>query len=93
MYLQHKMPWTARLPRFVRDLLDKPGLLRWSAKQGDLTDAEKHADMTIAMLRADESTLAREVDRFVKSMQLQETPDVIILCNMLLAGLARPLAD
>ncbi len=91
MYLQHKMPWFARMPSFLRNQLDRPGLLRWSAKQGDLTDAEKHADMTIAMLRADESTLAREIERFVKSMQMADKPDVIVLCNMLLAGLARPL--
>ena len=91
VYLQHKMPWFRRMPRLLTGMLDAPGLLRWSARRGDLTDAEKHADLTVAMLRGDNGSMVTEIERLINWLSNEAKPDVIVLCNMLLVGLARPL--
>ena len=39
MYLQHKLPVLGKAPGWVRGLLDAPGLLRWVASRGGMTDA------------------------------------------------------
>lgn len=94
LYLQHKHPWMRRLPGFLRRWMDAPRLLRWSSRMGDMTDAASHADMTLSMLRGSDGRqqweLARLIDWLKKS---GERPDVIILCNALLIGLARPLRE
>ena len=51
IYLQHKLPIFRKIPEFLTRVLDSPRLLRWSSKQGDMTDAEKHADLALATLR------------------------------------------
>ncbi|MCZ6836463.1 MAG: glycosyltransferase family 1 protein, partial [Planctomycetota bacterium] len=88
-YLQHKLPWLGKLPRGMKKWLDAPGLLRWSSRQGDMTDAHKHADLTLAMLRSEEEAAQQEIRRLMRWMKEHDPPDVISLCNVLLTGLAR----
>lgn len=91
VYIQHRLPLLARLPGFVKRAFDAPGLLRWSSRHGDMTDAETHADLALAVLRGEAGLLATELDPLLAWMREHDRPDVVLLCNALLAGLARPI--
>lgn len=93
LYLQHKLPLFRVIPGFLARLLDSPSLLRWSSKRGDMTDAAKHADLTLSMLRCDESGQRAELMRMMRWMKTHDRPDVISLCNVLLTGLAGPIKE
>lgn len=93
LYLQHKLPLLRVIPPFLTRLLDSPALLRWSSKQGDMTDAAKHADLTLSMLRCDESGQRAELMRMMRWMKKHDPPDIISLCNVLLTGLAGPIKE
>ena len=50
MYLQHKLPALGRMPGVVHDLLDKPGLLRFAAARGAMTDPAHLGPLTVSTL-------------------------------------------
>lgn len=89
IYLQHKLPFLGKIPWFLTRVLDSPRLLRWSSKQGDMTDAKKHADLVLVTLRGGEDGKLTEITRLLQWMRHNDRPDVVSLCNILLTGLAR----
>ncbi len=89
MYLQQKLP--IPLPQFLQKWLNRPGLLRWAAQRGNMTDASKLGAMTLSMLRGESGKQAREVDKLVNWMGQEDRPEVIILSNIMLIGAARKL--
>jgi len=91
VYMQHKLPFLRRLPRFLQDALDRPGLLRWASKRQGMTRASELGEMTLAMLRGEEGTQNHELEKLVGWLAEQEKPDVVCLSNALLVGLARRL--
>lgn len=91
MYLQQKLPWTRFLPRFVADRLDSPGLLRWAASKSNMTDAHGLGAMTLSMLRGEHGKQAAELTKLVEWTGALERPDVILLSNVMLIGLAQRL--
>ena len=93
IYLQHKLPLFRKIPGFLTRVLDSPRLLRWSSKQGDMTDAKKHADLVLATLRGEEDGQMTEITRLLQWMRHNDRPDVVSLCNILLTGLARSIKD
>jgi len=80
-----------RLPRFVQDWLDSPRLLRWAARRGEMTQAHVLGEMTVAMLRGEEGSQRGEIEKLLVWLRGLERPDVVLLSNALLLGLARPL--
>jgi glycosyltransferase involved in cell wall biosynthesis len=70
--------------------LDHPALLRMVARRARLTDAASHGEMTLAMLRLEQSRMGREMERLADWLAV-ERPDVLCLSNALQAGLIRPL--
>jgi len=88
MYLRHRMPRLAKLTGLLGGVLDRPGVLRWAAKRGDMTDAAKHADLTVAMLQGRQSA---QLDQLLDHLADRDRPDAVFLCNALLAGLAEPI--
>lgn len=89
IYLQDRFRWWRRMPAWLTRPLDSPGLLRFSSRRGDMTDAAKHADLTLAMLRGEEGIGGAELDQLLTWMREHDRPDVVCLCNVLLIGLAR----
>jgi glycosyltransferase involved in cell wall biosynthesis len=82
-----------RLPRFLQDRLDSPRLLAWAARRGEMTQARALGAMTVAMLRGREGDQRREVEKLLAGLDELGRPDVILLSNALLLGLAPPLAE
>ncbi len=91
MYLRQKAPFTRNTPKPLADLLDNPALLRWASRQGNMTDASGLGPMTLSMLRGDEGRQADELEKLIDWIGSIETPDVVILSNVMLVGMARRL--
>jgi len=89
VYLQQLAPWLRRLPRFVARALDSRGLLRLVAARSGLTDPRGLGPMALSVLRGEEGRQAGEVERLVQWMETLEKPDVVVLSNAMLLGLAR----
>jgi len=76
------------LPRFVQDWLDSPRLLAWAASRNDMTGARKLGELTHAMLRGEHGSQAREIEKLLGWLRTLPRPDVVLLSNALLLGLA-----
>lgn len=93
VYLQQKTRLARFLPRFVANLLDRPGLLRWASKRSNMTNAAELGPMTVSILRGECGKQALEVDKLVKWIATQPQPDVVIVSNAMLMGIVRRLHE
>jgi glycosyltransferase involved in cell wall biosynthesis len=90
VYLQQKLAFFRRTPRWLDRLFDSPRLLRWIGRMAGSTSARDLGQTTISMLRGEKGRQIKELDRLVEWLDTQENrPDIICLSNILLAGLAR----
>lgn len=88
VYLQQKYGIFRKLPRWFDRFLNGNRLLQAVAKRSHLTSAREQGEMTCKMLRLEESNLGREIDKLVEWLEREGKPDVIVLSNALLTGLA-----
>ena len=94
VYLQHRWPLLRRLPSFVADALDAPGLLRWVARHSNMTDPSGLGAMTLSALAGERGPIAAEVDKLVaRTLAAGDEPDVLCLSNAMLLGTARRLRE
>lgn len=92
VYLEQRIPFARRLPKWLHRLLDSPRLLRWVGTAAAQTHPSKVGALTVSMLRGEEGRQASEVDALVEWLfQHQPHPDVISFSNALLIGPARRL--
>ncbi|MBM4060680.1 MAG: glycosyltransferase family 4 protein [Planctomycetes bacterium] len=91
LYLQHRLRLWRWLPRWLRDRLDSPRLLRRLSRSGGNTDPAHLGAMTVAMLRGEAGPFGPEIERLVAWFAGEPRYDVIALSNVLLAGLVRGL--
>ena len=94
LYLRHRFPrldWM--LPAGIWRALDAQPVLRLAARLSGSTQAGGLADLTLSMLRGEEGRQAAELDRLASWLHdvPGERPDVVLLSNALLLGLARRL--
>ena len=90
VYLQQKVPFFRHTPAWLDRLLNGRGLLRAVAKRSHMTSAREHGELSLAMLRVDESRLTKELDKLCEWLE-QEKPDVVGLSTTLQAGMIREL--
>lgn len=92
VYLQQKLGLFRTMPRWLDRWLDSPFLLRAIAKFSSMTSARDLGETTLSMLAGDQGRQKKESDRLIDFLAGQdEKPDVILLSNALLSGLAEPL--
>lgn len=91
LYLQQKTKLASVLPRFIADLLDSPGLLRWASRRGNFTDAAALGEMTLAMLQGEGGRQSNEIEKLVAAVKAVEPPHAIVLSNAMLSGMVRSL--
>jgi glycosyltransferase involved in cell wall biosynthesis len=90
VYLQQKIAFFRRTPRWLDRMFDSPRLLRWVGGLAGMTSARDLGETTISMLRGEEGRQIKELHRFVDWLDTHENrPDIICLSNILLIGLAR----
>ncbi|MCB9881312.1 MAG: glycosyltransferase family 4 protein [Planctomycetes bacterium] len=93
MYLQQKSRIARHLPRFVHDWLDRPSLLRWASKRGNMTEAQDLGAMTVSMLRGELGHQRAEALRLAQWIRSIDPPDVVVLSNIMLTGVVHVLRD
>jgi glycosyltransferase involved in cell wall biosynthesis len=91
VYLEQKLPFFRRAPRWLHELLASRSLLNWAAGRAAKTRASDLGELTLSMLRGEEGKQARELDSLVNWLQTQLRPEVVCLSNALLVGMARRL--
>jgi glycosyltransferase involved in cell wall biosynthesis len=91
IYLQHKLAFFRKTPRFLDRLLDSPRLVRAVASRSISTDPKVLGALTVSMLEGDRGVLKKEFDKLLEWMADEPVPDVVNLSNSLLISLARPL--
>jgi glycosyltransferase involved in cell wall biosynthesis len=90
VYLQQKLSFFRRTPRWLDRMFDAPRLLRWIGRMAGMTSARDLGQTTISMLRGEEGRQTKELYRLVDWLDTHENrPDIICLSNILLIGLAK----
>lgn len=89
VYLQQKTKIARYLPRFLTNWLDRPSLLRWASRRGNMTDAKGLGPMTVSILRGECGRQAIEIDKLTDWIATQPQPDVVIISNAMLMGIVR----
>lgn len=92
VYLQQKLGLFRKTPRWVDQLFDSPSLLSWVSHKAGMTSARDLGETTLSMLKGQQGHQVKELDRLVDWLaRNMERPDVVILSNVLLSGLAASL--
>jgi glycosyltransferase involved in cell wall biosynthesis len=90
VFLRQKFAWFRHAPGWLAHLLNHPRLLRKVARHSHMTSARDHGELTLAMLRLEDSRLGKELDQLCGWLT-QETPDILCLSTALQAGMIREL--
>lgn len=92
LFLQQKMPWFNKLPRFFHNWLNSPGKLRLAARFMGMTSPKVLGEMTLGALLGTHGRQWgewRKIIDWIRAEQKTEGKiDVISLSNSLLTGLA-----
>lgn len=89
VYLQHKSSLFRHTPKWVDWMLNRPRLLRWAANHSEMTSAGDLGDLTVSMLRGEQGKQNKELTKLIEFLKTDGRPDVVLLSNGLLIGLAR----
>jgi len=79
---------TRWVPHRLRAWLDRPGLLRLASRFSGVQDYGSLGDLTQSMLRGERGRQRAEIDKLVRYLRTEFRPDVVLLTNVLLSGLA-----
>ncbi len=92
VYLDQQSGWFRRWsPRWLREWLSSPGMLRWASGRAAKTKAADVGELTLSMLRWEEGNQARDLEELTGWLAGEARPDVVCLSNAMLLGLAREL--
>ncbi|HSR69838.1 MAG TPA: glycosyltransferase family 4 protein [Acidobacteriota bacterium] len=91
IYLQHKSSLFRHMPRFLERWLNSPKLLKYVSKLASSTDAHDLGGLTADMLQGEAGHLKRELDELTGWLRDEYRPDIIVLTNSMLLGMARQL--
>ena len=91
VYLQQKSSFFRRTPRWLDRLFDARWLLQWASRKAGMTSPSDLGESTVSMLRGQHGCQAKELDRLIEYLSEEARPDVVVLSNALLVGLARPI--
>ena len=92
VYLQQKVGLFRRTPRWVDSVFDNRALLSQVSRKAGMTSSRELGETTLSMLKGEDGHQVKELDRLVEWLSRDiNKPDVIILSNVLLGGLAAAL--
>jgi glycosyltransferase involved in cell wall biosynthesis len=93
VFLQQKWPLFRHTPKLFDRLLDGRALLGWVSRLGASTDPRGLGDLALQMLRGEAGAQSKELDRLVGWLAESYQPEVVIITNSLLLGLARRIKE
>ena len=88
LYLREKVKLFENMPSFLDKLFDAPPLLRMAARKAGTTRTEGLEETTIAMIKGNDPSRDREIERLSKYICSSGKSDIIHLSNALIIGLA-----
>ena len=91
VYLQQRIPLFRSTPRLLDRLWDTPSVIRAAAGRSISVDPARLGDLTISVLRGEDGHQRKELHKLIDWLLTQPRPDIVVLPNSLLIGLARPL--
>lgn len=89
VYLQQKLALFRHTPRWVDRVFDSRPLLKLAAAMEGTTKANGMGSMTLSMIRGEEGSQAKELERLVSWLGNLPTPDAVHISTIMLVGLAR----
>jgi len=94
VYLQQKLGFFRKTPRWLDCLFDNSLLLKGVGKLAGMTSARDLGETTVSMLKGRDGRQEKELLRLANWLAAMDPkPDVIIVSNILLAGLAGTLKE
>ena len=93
VFLQQHVGLFRRTPRWLDRIFDSRWLLKLAARKAGMTASADIGRMTLSMLRGAGGRQAKELDRLVSYMAAHMSPDVVVLSNALLLGVARRIKE
>jgi len=88
VFLQQHLSVFRRTPRWIDRLFDSRPLLKMAAKKADMTTAAELGKTTVSMLRGEKGRQAKELQRLIRYLADDARPQVVVLSNALLLGMA-----
>jgi glycosyltransferase involved in cell wall biosynthesis len=92
VYLQQVLPLFRRTPDYIDRVFDSKWVMKILSRLSVSTDPADLGDMTVSTLKGENGFQRKEVARLTAWLSAQPRPDVVVLPNSLMIGLARPLA-
>jgi glycosyltransferase involved in cell wall biosynthesis len=89
VYLQQKSAFFRHTPWLIDWLLDRPALIRWATGRAVSNQPEGLGPLTVSMLQGEEGRQRKELRKLVHWLAAEGRPDVVVLSNSLLSGVAR----
>ena len=93
MFLRERVKLFDHMPAFMDKILDAPPLLKLAAKKAGTTRPEGFEETTLNMIRGNDPSRVREINRLTAFLSKERKPDVIHLSNALIIGLAGQLKE
>ncbi|MBT3198808.1 MAG: glycosyltransferase family 4 protein [Phycisphaerales bacterium] len=88
VYLQQRFKLFRHTPRWLDKLFDANGLLRFAARKVGMTKASLLGETAVSMLQGATGRQVKELERLVSYLQENSRPDVVVLSNAMLLGMA-----
>ena len=89
VYLQEKLSLFRHTPRFVDQLFDRPGLVRWVTDRfSGSTNAADLGALTVSVLNGEEGHQRKELDKLASWLAHEHPPDLVQLTNSMFVGMA-----
>lgn len=92
LYLQQKVPFFHRLPKFIHRWVNSESMLRWASTKLGMTSARDLGEMTVGSLQGEKGNQWPVWNELVDWICEHANADVICLSNALLIGLAPAIA-
>lgn len=92
VYLQQVLPLFRRTPDYIDRVFDSKWVMKLLSRLSVSTDPADLGDMTVSTLKGENGFQRKEVAKLTAWLSAQPRPDVVVLPNSLMIGLARPLA-
>jgi len=93
VYLQQRFPLLRRIPAALDRVFDSASLLRLVSRFAISTKASELGEMTVDVLRGAKGPLQKESRRLFGYLEARSKPDVVVITNTMLSGLAPELKE
>jgi glycosyltransferase involved in cell wall biosynthesis len=93
VYLEQYMGLFRNTPALLDKLWDSQFALKLAARRQIRTDPHMLGEMTVSMLQGEQGNQRKEITKLIDWLRSETPPDVTVLPNSLLIGLARPISE